>query len=871
MKKFLSVALALAMTLSLVVVGASAKSFTDSSKVNYKEAVDVISACKVIDGYTDGSFAPTNTLTRGAAAKIICNMMLGPTTASALGVSTAPFKDVSVSNVFAGYIAYCSSKGIISGYADKTFRPAGTVTGYQFLKMLLGALGYDSTIEGFTGSNWEVNVAKLASNLGLYDGNDSFVGTKALTREEACLYAYNTLQSNVVEYENKGTTITINGVTIAQGASKASTVARTTGTDYTGVPETTTGTLQFCEQYFKSLKQNSAATVDAFGRPSTTWVYGTTTIGTYADAPVATFKGYTSASKVASALSGYLLTAARKVNNTDTAAVDAGSILSANTNAKADFTVSAGTTIATAISNLTNTGKVVEIYANSSNVITNIVEVTYTVATVTSVTAASSKTTYVLTNLANGGSVTGIDYSADSSSEDTISLAGTVAKGDYVTYVKPTNSSVVYVYPTTTVAGVQTAKSVSDETITVGGTTYSVATGATTDGSTAVAMTSFNNSSKSANYYLDQFGNVVATTSTAAYSDYAYIAGTYGTVTSSVNGAVPSAQVKVVLADGSVKTCDVKLTELTAAKSNCVYGGASYDAAIGDYIIDGTNICVYKTGSSDAAAVNTEIGRLAKTVVGYSISNNVISMNTLDTASGAMTADSAYVDTTVDGLTNGVTSLTGSSSDTALFNNSTVFVVYNPDKGTAAVYTGRDSLPSTTLNGAKVVMTALGTTTGLAKVAFISTNSLVTDTASYVYIDATAYTESLNNGTTTYTYTGTKADGTTITLTKSSMLGSGVAADSGLYLYNTDNTIGSQVCATTTTTPVDFYVYDATLTLSNNILNAGDAYYNVTSNTKIVYINSSLSEVNGNGGYVVLASKNGAATSDVAAIYVTVD
>jgi minor extracellular protease Epr len=86
MKKFLSLVLALVMTMSLVVVGASAKDFTDSSKINYKEAVDVIAACKIIDGYTDGSFNPAATLTRGAAAKIICNMMLGPTTAAALGV-----------------------------------------------------------------------------------------------------------------------------------------------------------------------------------------------------------------------------------------------------------------------------------------------------------------------------------------------------------------------------------------------------------------------------------------------------------------------------------------------------------------------------------------------------------------------------------------------------------------------------------------------------------------------------------------------------------------------------------------------------------------------------------------------------------------
>jgi hypothetical protein len=141
-------------------------------------------------------------------------MVLGPTTAAALGVSTAPFKDVSTSNVFAGYIAYCAQQGIINGYADGPSVPPATVTGYQFLKMLLGALGYDGKIEGFTGDNWEVNVAKLALNISLYDGNDSFVGTKAMTREEACLYAFNTLTSNMVKYTNKGTDITINGVTI---------------------------------------------------------------------------------------------------------------------------------------------------------------------------------------------------------------------------------------------------------------------------------------------------------------------------------------------------------------------------------------------------------------------------------------------------------------------------------------------------------------------------------------------------------------------------------------------------------------------------------------------------------------------------------
>ena len=147
MKKFLSLVLALVMTMSLVTVSAGAKDFDDNGDIDYKEAVDVISALGIVDGYSDGSFRPDGSLTRGAAAKIICNLILGPTTASALSATTAPFKDVPTTNVFAGYITYCAQQGIIGGYGDGTFRPSGTLTGNAFMKMLLGALGYDSSVE----------------------------------------------------------------------------------------------------------------------------------------------------------------------------------------------------------------------------------------------------------------------------------------------------------------------------------------------------------------------------------------------------------------------------------------------------------------------------------------------------------------------------------------------------------------------------------------------------------------------------------------------------------------------------------------------------------------------------------------------------
>ena len=276
MKKFLSLALALVMTMSLVTISAGAKDFTDDSKIVYDEAVAVISEIGVVDGYTDGAFNPQNTLTRGAAAKIICNLVLGPTTASALSADAAPFSDVPATHEFAGYIAYCSQQGIINGYADGTFKPAGTLTGYQFMKMLLGALGYDGEIEGFTGANWTVNVAKLALGVGLDDGNDEFSGNAYVTREEACLYAFNTLQADMVEYDSK-TSVTIGGAEVVIAGSKAQVAAQ-------GVYDDTMKAkgLQFAEKYFPKLTKTKNDT-DPFGRPAAEWKYKSNVIGSYAD------------------------------------------------------------------------------------------------------------------------------------------------------------------------------------------------------------------------------------------------------------------------------------------------------------------------------------------------------------------------------------------------------------------------------------------------------------------------------------------------------------------------------------------------------------------------------------------------------------
>ncbi|MBR4212212.1 MAG: S-layer homology domain-containing protein, partial [Oscillibacter sp.] len=298
MKKFISMALALVMALSLCTVFDAPKAdaaFTDADELSSKYAVqaaDVIQVIEVMDGYDDGTFRPTAGLTRQAAAKIICNMILGPTTARALPTNANPFPDVLAGNQFSGYISYCSQQGIISGYGDGTFRPNDPLSGYAYLKMLLGALGYSATQEGFVGDNWKVNVAKIALGIGLNKGiEEDLDGSTQVTREAAAIYAFNTVQSDMVEYDARNS-IEINGVTVSMGGGNATPQTwNTSSTSANNINRRTSDganarpIVQFAERYFDKLRREpnewDTYTQDDFGRPSIRWFWKGVEIGTY--------------------------------------------------------------------------------------------------------------------------------------------------------------------------------------------------------------------------------------------------------------------------------------------------------------------------------------------------------------------------------------------------------------------------------------------------------------------------------------------------------------------------------------------------------------------------------------------------------------
>ena len=205
LKKVLSLVLALAMALSLMTAAfaADASDYKDYSKVTYKEAVDVMTAAGIFNGGDGNNFNPDATLNREQAAKIITYMLVGQEKADKLTATIAPYADVAANRWSAGAIAYCTDAGIIAGDGNGRFNPTAGVTGLQFAKMLLVALGYDAEIEKLVGNSWAINTAKLAASAGLDKGLDVSLSA-ALTREQAAQMAFNAMKATLVEYEDKG-------------------------------------------------------------------------------------------------------------------------------------------------------------------------------------------------------------------------------------------------------------------------------------------------------------------------------------------------------------------------------------------------------------------------------------------------------------------------------------------------------------------------------------------------------------------------------------------------------------------------------------------------------------------------------------------
>ncbi|MDR0489730.1 MAG: S-layer homology domain-containing protein [Oscillospiraceae bacterium] len=296
-KKLLCLLLVAIMAIGVIPFASAkvASEYTDIGDVrpNSLEALYVLTALGIVEGFEEGNFGPDGTFTRAQAAAIVARMLIGAS-ATRLPSAVTGFSDVPADHWASGPIAYCVAQGIIKGYGDGRFGPSDSVTDLQFAAMLLRAIGKS----GYEGAGWEMRVFNDATggvtDLGLLTTEKDL--TTAAKREFVVVYAFKALiySSNS---EKKTSTkyvvtavgaglhplLTVNGFSYDTfaAAMTAATGAGGSGSPVYGIDFTinsmsvseTKAVGSIGDKVF-GLKKNEVDEEDAFGRPSlTTWIY----------------------------------------------------------------------------------------------------------------------------------------------------------------------------------------------------------------------------------------------------------------------------------------------------------------------------------------------------------------------------------------------------------------------------------------------------------------------------------------------------------------------------------------------------------------------------------------------------------------------
>lgn len=130
---------------------------------SYYNAVNRLQDIGIISGYEDGTFRPSNYLTRAEFAKIIVSALDKESDAKSMSASST-FFDVPQGHWATPYISYVSSKKIVSGYPDGSYGPSNTITYAEALTIVGRMLGYT---EETIGAYWPNNYIEMAKSIGL--------------------------------------------------------------------------------------------------------------------------------------------------------------------------------------------------------------------------------------------------------------------------------------------------------------------------------------------------------------------------------------------------------------------------------------------------------------------------------------------------------------------------------------------------------------------------------------------------------------------------------------------------------------------------------------------------------------------------------
>lgn len=162
--------LALVLVFTMMVSSAAfAAKFTDVAEDStYAEAVEVLSALGILNGYEDGSFKPDAVITRAEVVAVV-NRLQGLSDAAKAAAGTSMYTDVATSDWFAGDVNLASQMGIVSGDGNGLFRPNDQVKYEEAVKMMVAALGYNQEYVLKQGG-WPTGYLVIATDKGVTKG-----------------------------------------------------------------------------------------------------------------------------------------------------------------------------------------------------------------------------------------------------------------------------------------------------------------------------------------------------------------------------------------------------------------------------------------------------------------------------------------------------------------------------------------------------------------------------------------------------------------------------------------------------------------------------------------------------------------------------
>lgn len=152
-----------------------------------------------LSGYANGTFGPDRNMTRAEVTTMFARLLTEKMAADQTYSNT--FSDVAKSHWAANYIGYMQQFGIITGYADGSFRPDASVTRAEFAAI---ASRFERLTEGtksfsdVPSSHWAAKYINFAATRGWVNGyaDGTFRPNNSITRAEVAAVTCRLLERN---------------------------------------------------------------------------------------------------------------------------------------------------------------------------------------------------------------------------------------------------------------------------------------------------------------------------------------------------------------------------------------------------------------------------------------------------------------------------------------------------------------------------------------------------------------------------------------------------------------------------------------------------------------------------------------------------